>query len=211
MGTQVARDLVALVPGKDEAAALTGILSRPEALGIRAVEATFQRHPDHDAGCLLRAHDFLRRECGRFQHALVMFDHEGCGSEARPREALEQEVEQRLSRNGWGDRASVVVVEPELEIWVWTHSPIVERELGWSERAPGLWEHLRAHGYLAPRQTKPQRPKEAVEEALRLARKPRSSFLYQRLASKVTLAKCVDPAFVKLRATLQRWFGEMAT
>ena len=200
------QDLVVLVPGRDDQAALAGILARHEALGIRQVRATFQRHPDRDPGCLLRGHEFLRPQANRFRHALVMFDRAGCGREGRGREELEAEVESRLSTSGWGDRAAVVVINPELEIWVWADSPHVDIELGWQGRDPDLRSWLAQEGFLQADEHKPQRPKEAVEKALRLAGKRRSSAIYRQLAGRVSLQRCEDPAFLKLRDTLRGWF-----
>lgn len=52
---------------------------------------------------------------------------------------------------------------------------------------------------------KPTRPKEAMEYALKLARKPRSASIYLDLASKVSL-KASEAAFDRFRTTLQTWF-----
>ncbi|HEX6900052.1 MAG TPA: hypothetical protein VF789_10080 [Thermoanaerobaculia bacterium] len=38
---------------------------------------------------------------------------------------------------------------------------------------------------------------------------PRSSSLYNQLARSVSLDRCVDDSFVKLRRTLQAWFGRV--
>jgi hypothetical protein len=54
---------------------------------------------------------------------------------------------------------------------------------------------------------KPDRPKEAMEEALRRSRTPRSSSLYAELARKVGVQRCVDSAFQQFRDMLCRWFG----
>jgi hypothetical protein len=47
-----------------------------------------------------------------------------------------------------------------------------------------------------------------VETVLRTVRQPRSSGLYRKLAEKVSLERCTDPAFDKLRIVLRRWFPE---
>jgi hypothetical protein len=52
------------------------------------------------------------------------------------------------------------------------------------------------------------RPKEALEKALYAARKPRSSAIYQSLAEMVSLARCSDRAFIKLKETLRKWFQD---
>ncbi len=101
-----------------------------------------------------------------------------------------------------------MVIDPELEAWVWSQDPAVDSVLGWSGRDPTLRHWLQEQGFLAAGLVKPGRPKEAVQEALRLVRKARSSALYQDLAGVVSLEGCVDPAFVKLRLVLERWFGE---
>ena len=62
-------------------------------------------------------------------------------------------------------------------------------------------------GRLTAPHDKPSRPKEATEEALKEARIPRSSSIYQQLGEKVSLVRCVDPAFNKLKTTLKNWFS----
>lgn len=53
---------------------------------------------------------------------------------------------------------------------------------------------------------KPTRPKEALEAVFPACRLPRSAANYRRIAERVSLSRCVDPAFGRLRKTLQRWF-----
>lgn len=55
--------------------------------------------------------------------------------------------------------------------------------------------------------SKPERPKEAMEQALRMVRLPRSSALYRQLAQQVSLARCTDASFLKFKALLQNWFA----
>jgi hypothetical protein len=56
-------------------------------------------------------------------------------------------------------------------------------------------------------QTKPPRPKEAATAAMTKVMKRRSSDIYGEIASRVSLARCVDPAFLKLMDVLRGWFG----
>jgi len=200
-------DLFCLAADRDIEQSLQGLLTRPQSLQIRPITAMIGTHPNRDPGCYLRAHDFLRSFRRGFVHALVVFDREGCGNESHSREELEREVEDRLQGAGWGDRARVVVMDPELEAWVWSDSPQVDKALGWAGRAPALRSWLIERRFLEEGAPKPGRPKEAVEEALRCVRKPRSSSVYRELAESVSLERCRDPAFAKLRLTLQDWFG----
>ncbi len=201
------KDLIVLVPGKDEAAVIRGLLARTRTLRIRSLLWEIQFHPDRDAGCRLKAHEFLRRESGRFEHALVVFDSDGCGAENIPRQEVETEVEQRLSSTGWGDRAAVVVIDPELEAWVWSDTPHVDEALGWKGRKPSLRDWLRSNRLLRKEESKPGRPKEAMEAALRAAAKKRSSAIYGYLAAKVSLQRCADPSFLRFKQVLTNWFG----
>ncbi|MBI5557948.1 MAG: hypothetical protein HY885_09940 [Deltaproteobacteria bacterium] len=198
-------DLVVLVADKDMEFAIKGILGRAQALRIREPMPVVHVHPERDPGCLLRGHDFLSLFRNQFAHALILLDREGCGQD-RSRETLEAMIEKRLSESGWGGRAAAVVIDPELEMWVWSDSPQVDAVLGWQGRNPDLRSWLKDKKFLQEGQAKPERPKEAIELALRTARKSRSSSLYDQLARQVSLGRCVDPAFIKLKTTLQTWF-----
>jgi hypothetical protein len=141
-----------------------------------------------------------------YRHALILLDHDGCGREAETPEKLESELEARLDESGWEGRARAIVLDPELEIWVWTNSAHVLQFVGWKGDQPALTKWLTERSYLKEGQSKPERSQEAVEELLRLARLPRSSSRYFEISQKVSLHRCEDRAFLKLRDTLKGWF-----
>lgn len=200
------KDLVILVADKDMEFTVKGLLGCYPAIGIRPLTNDVYVHPQHDPGCLLRGHDFLRLFANSYAHALIMFDLEGSGKESLSREELEHQVEVQLARSGWDDRAAVIVLDPELEIWVWSDSPEVDLILGWQNREPDLRTWLCQEGFVSDRSAKPNRPKEAFEEALKLASKPRSSSRFRQLAEKVSLNRCSDAAFLKFKTQLRQWF-----
>ena len=134
-----------------------------------------------------------------------MLDKEGSGRESASTEALELDLRNRLAANGWGNRAEVIVLNPELEIWAFAASPHVHRCLGWS-KLMSVREWLHQEGLWEEGRPKPSRPKEALERALFAERRPRSSSLYQCLGSSVHIAGCNDPAFQRLLAILTAWF-----
>lgn len=201
------RDLVVLTADKDAEFAVRGILSRYQSLGIRPVQADFYRHPEKDPGVLLHAHTFLQPFATTHAHALVIMDLEGCGQESTGRASLEKRIEMNLGARGWEGRAVAVIPDPELEIWVWSGSPNVERVLGWQGHAPPLRAWLESHGHTQAGIAKPCRPKEALQNALRATHIPWSADIFEQLARSVSLAKCQDDAFLKLRNTIQAWFG----
>jgi hypothetical protein len=203
---QSQKDLIVLTADKNMEFAVKGVLTRYRSLGIREIAADFRVHPENDPGCLIRGHDFLKPFSNQYQHALILLDREGSGGERETRETLETRIEGNLAQAAWGDRAAAIVIDPELEMWIWSDSPHVEFILGWHGKELDLRSWLLSRRYLDEGNIKPSRPKEALEDALRTARKPRSSSLYFQLAEKVSLERCVDQSFVKLKNTLQKWF-----
>lgn len=200
-------DLLVLTADKNTQFALEGLLSRPEVLGIRPIARVRTLvHPRRDPAVLRDSHSFLRSFLGQASYCLVVFDREGSGGEDRSREELERRVQSNLDANGWQGRSSVVVIDPELEVWVWADSPEVDAVLGWPSRGRNLRDWLANRGFFPDAGAKPFRPKEAVEAALRESRTSRSSALYRDLAERVTFRRCTDPAFGKLRESLVAWF-----
>ncbi len=200
-------DLVVLVADKNMEQAISCLLERPADIGIRPVAHQVYVHSRRDPGCVREAHDFLPPFTRVYDHALVMFDHEGSGCEAERPAALAGQVRQRLWRNGWSQRADVVVLAPELEVWVWSGSPHVETCLGWAGHQPPLRTWLEDSGHWPADDPKPPHPKEALEAALYLVRKPRSSAIYAQLAQRVSLSGHTEPAFLDFVRTLRQWFA----
>ena len=197
-------DLVLLAADKTIETGVTKIFARSQALGCRAFSVRSFVHVARDPGCYRRAPEFLVGLASQYDQAVVIFDREGSGT-TKSRLEIETEVEDRLSACGWNDRAACVVVDPEIENWVWTDSPHVATCLSWNLETD-LREWLAEQGFWPAGAAKPPRPKEALQAVLRVTREPRSSALYGELAQRVSLARCSDPAFIKLRDLLIRWF-----
>ncbi len=198
------KDLVVLVADKNmEAVVRTLLEKRHQSLGIRQVQVDIFVHPRRDPGVLREADKFLQQFQSEYRYALVMFDYQGCGQKNLLPEQLETDVKARLERAGWSGRCEVIVLVPELEIWVWSNSHHVPKVLGLSSEE--MQSVLRR--YRRNQLGKPNCPKEAMEECLRRSKVPRSSSIYAELAEKVSLKGCVEPSFVKFRNVLQRWFS----
>lgn len=198
------KDLIVLVADRhQEGTVSTPLTRRPQSLGIREVpiDLDIRRHPEHDPGVFHKAGRFLSIFARRYQHALVLIDAEWGGLSA---EKIEEKIQDDLNENGWEGRSAVIVIDPELEIWVWSTSPHVPRLLGTN------WETIKdlGHqtGYWQDGETKPSRPKELLEVVLHHTRKPRSGTLYRQLAEKVGLSRCQDDSFRRFREVLQGWF-----
>ena len=202
-------DMAVVVADKNMQATFAGLLTRYHSLGIRPIvlsQGSPTVHSGHDPGCWKTGPELLAAEFNKpnkAKHGLLALDCQGSNSGMMAGE-MQQELQSRidkLTQPGWG---SVVVFEPELEIWVFSLSPQVDLALDWK---PGLLRSwLTQTGYLAPGEIKPADPKAAVEAALKEARKPRSSSIYRQLAKKVGLKDCEDPSFQAFKTKLREWF-----
>ena len=186
-------------------ATIDQLLKRPESLGTRVFKYEVVSHPKHDPGCFKYSEDILNGYFDTAEHALVMLDYEGSGVPDSNGSELEKKLEQSLNNRyeeGW---ARAVVIEPELEAWVFSTSHHVAKVLGWSSNK-NLRSSLESAGLWKPDQPKPSYPKAALHEALYRQNLPPSSSIFRQLAEKVSTRSCKDRSFVRMRTLLQNWF-----
>jgi hypothetical protein len=197
-------DLVVLVSDKNMEYALRGGLNRPEALGIRAIGFQFLSHAGHDGGVRSTGPEVVRSQRRLYRHALVVMDREGCGEEDLSSVQLEQQLDDRL-RHVWDGDAKAIVVDPEVDVWLWGAENKLKEILKW-QLDQGIREWLRERGFEFSADDKPIRPKEALEALRPVIRRPRSSSLYEQITGSISLARCSDPAFKRLKSQVQAWF-----
>lgn len=186
--------------------AMVTLLSRPGDLGIRSISFVVERHMYHDAGCRTRCSDWLRRFINAYDYAIVVFDRDGCGS-GGTREEIQAEVESTLNINGWRDRCRAIVIEPELESWVWNSTQATARLLGWG-RYSELRKWLENHDLWPKNSPKPPDPKQALDRVRKDKRLRRSATLFEDIAKEARMGQCQDTAFVEFKSTLQAWFPQ---
>ena len=200
------QDLVILTADKNSQFALRGALGRPAAMDIRPISFEFRMHPGRDGGARTTGVDVLAREQRRFRHALLVFDLEGSGANDNQTAVdLERELDDRLA-GAWGSNAKSIVIAPEVDVWLWGTDNALKEVLRWPlEGSIRSW--LQSRSFAFGSDEKPERPKEALEAMIPVHRQPRSSALYEKLTKRISLRRCTDPAFVRLRATLRGWFA----
>jgi|GEM_PF-1189426 hypothetical protein len=198
-------DLVALVPDVHIDAIIRTLVSRlwPH---ISFISVKAKGDPD----VFYRAEEWLRPFIHRAQYALVILDFQwarpsGLAASHHVREKLKD----RLSRSGWQDRCEVVVIDPEVESWLWADVRTLARAI--------LQEHENEILRLLPRgSSKPRNPKEELDRVIeqvnrdRRVRAKRDARLYEQFAREIPkerLDQCADPAFSALRWALSSWFG----
>ncbi|MCS6774087.1 MAG: hypothetical protein RMM31_02675 [Anaerolineae bacterium] len=200
-------DLVCLVADKSMESVFKELLNRHQALGIRPICSEVIRHPGHDPGCFGLPEGLLAGYDKHAAHALVVLDRAWHGA---PQElsaaAMEQDIERRLAQRFKPDWARAVVIDPELEAWVFTSSHHVATVLGWNQGTSHMRQALTQQGLWSAAHPKPHDPKRAMDWVLRQTGVARSSSLFRQLAQKVSLAECQDRAFQRLKSILQQWF-----
>lgn len=198
------KDLIVLVADKNMQFAMQGGLGRPDSLEIRRITFDFRQHPGRDGGTRSNGAQVLALEKARCSHALLVLDHEGSGAGGLDALELEARLDEQL-KSTWGDRAKAIVIAPELDIWMWGSDNKLAEILKWP-RQESIRDWLRDRGFDFLNHGKPQRPKEALEAVFRVCKQPRSSAAYQQIAAGISLSRCEDPAFLRLRDSLRRWF-----
>lgn len=197
-------DLVVISADVDIEASLRAILSRPDSLGTRHLTVEFLRHPGHDPGVFTSGDELARNSRNTASHALLVLDMAWEGNPHNNPAALEADIESRLEPI-WGDRAKVVAIQPEVEIWVWSTSPHVATQLGWNSNEE-FHSWLEQEGLWPEGCEKPPDPKAAFEAAARKSRTVASSALFGEILKRVSLSKCSDGSFTGMRDWLRHRF-----
>ena len=200
------KDLLALVADQDMVETLKSVLSRHQSLGIPPITHQVERHLRRDPGCRADAVRSLRPRLRQYRRAMVVLDRHGCGRESLPREAIQREIEGGLASSGWDDRAKAIVIDPELEAWVWAGTKHVADVLGWPNDYRDLKAWLAGRGLWGAGAAKPSDPKAAMKAVLQERNITNSATLFGDLAKRTTWRQCQCPAFAELTQTLKRWF-----
>ena len=201
----MSRDLVILRADKDIEFTLRGLFRGPKRIGVAPIEPEFYRHEHRDPGCYHEGAEFLSRFARDTLHGLVVFDRKWQGAPSQKADELARIVEAKLKHH-WRDRARCIVIDPEIESWMWVDSPTMESILGWGASSPRLRAWLEAEGLWPSGEAKPSDPKLAFEEAARAIRRKPSSALFRAIAEDVDPSGCTDHAFRRMVKILRRWF-----
>lgn len=200
------KNLIALVADRAMRGVMEQVLRRPESLGIRPIDSMVTSEDRHDPACAMEGVELLGEYAREFDHAILMFDHEGSGRERESPEEIEASLDAEFLRSAWGARARTIVVAPELEVWLWGGSPHVDNAIGWRGRPRSLRRWLAEEGWWPEDAVKPPRPKEAFRAATREARTTVDFRIMQEIASRASYRRCSDRAFLRLGDTLRTWF-----
>jgi hypothetical protein len=201
------RDLVVLCADTMWTATLGAILSRHESLGLpRRIDADVRHIPGgSDGGARTQGAKILRYERPNFAHALLVFDHDGCG-DPRPPEQIQQEIDEALDAD-WHQAARTIVVAPEVEAWIMGCHRHFEQVHGLKGIEARRW--LEKNGHWLRGVDKPADPKAALAALFAKHGAKLSSANYGRIMKHASLSpdRCACPSYRLFCGVLRTWFG----
>ena len=198
------KDLIVLAADKSMKLVVDALLGRA-VLKLRTISFDTVTHPENDPGVRLRAHNFLRSQLRNYHYAVAVCDRSGSGGERLARRGIEERIENGLRANGWDHRAIAIVIDPELENWMWGDWDATSDALRWAD-TKSVRDWVIEQQLLSSGHAKPSDPKNALQCAAKYSGKRWSSSIHQQIAAQARIDGCTDPAFLKLRSALQDWF-----
>lgn len=202
------RDLVFLVADSAMEQLLRGFFGREQfhrTLGCRPFSFDPRTDlivaPTKDPGVHSTARELLRPMENRYGHAVVMLDADWNGSPGA--EKIREHITEAL-KPAW-DEFVVIVLEPEIEAWLWQDNPNVAKALKCREDFRTV---LHYSEHWPQGQAKPHDPKDAWQYLCRKQRADSSNAVFKRLAASVATKHCQDEAHKLLVNTLRTWFPE---
>lgn len=196
------RDLIICVPDKSIEYSLLAGLSRFESLGTRPFDFEIRVHTGRDGGVRKDGVSLVNLLRYHFSHALIVFDYEGSG--AINASNIEREIDNLLAQT-WGQCGKAIVIEPEVDIWMWGSDTSLASVVSWN-RDTRIRDWITEKGFELDSLNKPRRPKEALQFLLRETGKKKSAVNYKKIAESIGLGKCQDDSFLRMRNTLREWF-----
>ena len=116
---------------------------------------------------------------------------------------MRRDILARLNQNGWNDRCEVVVIDPELEVWLWQNSPHVEQALMFTG---SLRQHLQNNGQWPAGAPKPLKPKDTIQALVKAKKTLKTKVVYSRIARSISIHGCTDQSFGLFANTMRQWF-----
>ncbi|MGH7172554.1 MAG: methylation-associated defense system protein MAD4 [Gemmataceae bacterium] len=159
-----------------------------------------------DPGTYTTGEELLKPFQNTHRHAVLMLDADWDGSPGA--ETIRNDLTSRILASGWSEGSfRVIVVDPELEAWIWQRNQRVATALKFGSVAEMVKAVQDAKVDWPDGEPKPSDPKKALEAvATRRRGIGFSSAIHRSITATVSLVNCQDAAFLELRQTLQGWF-----
>jgi hypothetical protein len=206
------KDLLLYVADADAQAFMNSLLNKPLALGIREITFDIKRHPQRDSGMVQSGSELTRMEKGKYQKALLTWDHHGSGRDHKQSpEQVRDEIQNKLDSYTWSGNSSVTIFVPELEQWLWYCESALISYCGISAEQLNTWLADRSGKLGKPVDVlKAEQPKELFEyvmrERLKRTISPRDFAEIGKLAGVTGLMDC--ESFRSVADVLRAWFPQ---
>lgn len=206
------KDLLLYVADADAQAFLNSLLTKPLALGIREITFDIERHPQRDSGMVQSGSELTRMKKGKYQKALLTWDHHGSGRDHKQTpEQVRDEIQNKLDSYTWCGNSSVTIFVPELEQWLWYCENALLSYCGISADELNAWLAERSGKLGKPAEVlKAEQPKElfeyVVRDRLKRTISPRDFSEIGKLAGVRGLKEC--DSFRSIVDVLQAWFPQ---
>jgi hypothetical protein len=192
-------------------------------------ERDIRVHPGHDSGVSKDPQLVLLPERNRYDKALVILDQAWSGAPDADEIVANIETIAEHEARWQRERFEVILIQPELEAWIWQRNIHVCEAFEFSGSENELWDLLslrsleldsrsKKHVFvpvdtlaaLAPawslQDPKPTNPKGVVEALTRHCGSGPASGVFNEIARTIGVRNCVDKSFHKMRDALCRWF-----
>jgi hypothetical protein len=165
-------------------------------LSLRTRPFTYEIIVDYqgnDPGVYARAHELLDFYRHTHTYAIVVLDKAWQGAPSSAQK-IRRYITKNLVKRGWyKENVEVIVIEPELEAWIWQDSPHIAKAFEYDP--PGytsIRKWLEAEGFWKAADLKPVQPKEAFELLAKKADVPLSGAIYRDITSRISVSQCQD-------------------
>lgn len=160
-----------------------------------------------DGGVWKHAHANLQLFKDKYRHAVIVLD---AAFEPHPGAAvLRDDISRRMIASGWAnDRFSVIVIQPELEAWLWAPNLNVALAFGYAN-FDQLRGALEAEALWNAGEPKPHDLKGARDHAAKHGGKKTGGPIFKNVFGNISrraLDLCTEPGFEALRISVRTWF-----
>ena len=206
------KHLIIRVADADMERFLNAILNKPEALGIRPIQFDIERNTDArgDSGMRANGAELTRMDKDDYQKVVLMWDYQGCGHEhKKSAQTVAKETQDQLDRISWQANSAVIIVEPELERWLWYCEQAIAEHLHKTVAELQQWGETYANQRnMSLADLIEQDPKGLFEYIvcthLRRTRTPRN---YEQIGKRASIKSLQESeSFRQFAETLQNWF-----
>jgi len=167
----------------------------------------------NDYGVWKEAHNYLQSLTGLYEKAVVLVDAQFPGSPGA--EAVKADIENNMLSVGWDENDFIVCVfDPELEALMWQEDNALLTEIiKFNAHNEGLNQWLIDNHWVQGGGMLPDKPKEALEDAIKLNRAGKNirlTVVCKKYAKQAEFADCVHVCFTSLIQQFRQWFPVVA-